>query len=139
MSYELLDKINSVSDVKTLSDGDVTRLCSEIREFLVESTNSCGGHLASNLGAVEMTLAIHSVFDSPKDHIIFDVGHQCYTHKILTGRSKDFVKLRKKDGNYEVCIKFSGKRIRVGDSGGLRIDQFWQCSDQGCRNRRQPR
>ena len=94
MSYELLDKINSISDVKTLSDGDVTRLCGEIREFLIEKVAKTGGHLASNLGVVELSVALHRVFDSPTDHIIFDVGHQSYVHKLLTNRKDMFNNLR---------------------------------------------
>ena len=68
----------------------------DIRSFLIESISKTGGHLSSNLGIVEVTVAMHYVFDSPKDKMIFDVGHQCYTHKILTGRSTQFATLRKK-------------------------------------------
>ena len=98
MKYSLLDGINSPSDVKKLNKDQIPALASEIREFLIESAEVRGGHLASNLGVVEMTLAIHSVFDSPSDHIIFDVGHQCYVHKILTGRKERFNDLRKPGG-----------------------------------------
>lgn len=98
MSYRFLDGINSPSDLKKLSKSDIPMLASEIREFLVENVEKKGGHLASNLGVVELTLAIHTVFDSPNDHIIFDVGHQSYVHKILTGRKDDFVNLRTPGG-----------------------------------------
>lgn len=98
MKYSLLDGINSPSDLKKINKNEIPALCNEIREFLIESTEACGGHLASNLGAVEMTLAIHTVFDSPSDHIIFDVGHQSYVHKIVTGRKNDFINLRKPGG-----------------------------------------
>ena len=98
MEYSLLDGINSPSDLKKLDKNQITVLASEIRQFLIESVEERGGHLASNLGVVELTLAIHSVFDSPKDHIIFDVGHQCYIHKILTGRKDRFSELRKPGG-----------------------------------------
>ena len=98
MKYNLLDGINSPSDLKKLDKKQIPALSQEIREFLIESTEECGGHLASNLGAVEMTLAIHSVFDSPDDHVIFDVGHQSYVHKIITGRREEFKKLRKPGG-----------------------------------------
>ena len=98
MSYKLLDGINSPSDLKKLNKSSVSALAQEIRDFLIESTERNGGHLASNLGVVELTLAIHTVFDSPKDHIIFDVGHQSYVHKILTGRREEFVNLRKSGG-----------------------------------------
>lgn len=98
MEYSLLDGINSPSDLKKLNKDQISVLASEIRQFLIESVEERGGHLASNLGVVELTLAIHSVFDSPRDHIIFDVGHQCYVHKILTGRRERFHELRKPGG-----------------------------------------
>lgn len=98
MKYSLLDGINSPSDLRKLNKDDIPALSREIRDFLVESTRERGGHLASNLGVVELTLAMHTVFDSPKDHIIFDVGHQSYVHKILTGRKDDFDKLRTTGG-----------------------------------------
>lgn len=98
MKYALLDGINSPSDIKKLDKKEIPELCNEIREFLIESTAECGGHLASNLGVVELTLAIHTVFDSPTDHIIFDVGHQSYVHKIITGRRNRFADLRTPGG-----------------------------------------
>ena len=98
MNYELLEKINSVSDVKALSHDGVERLCAEIREFLIEKIGQRGGHLASNLGVVELSVAMHRVFYSPSDHIIFDVGHQAYVHKLITGRRCDFDKLRTPGG-----------------------------------------
>ena len=76
MKYQILGSVNSPTDLKKLKKHDIPLLSEEIRSFLVESTTRHGGHLASNLGVVELTLAIHSVFDSPKDHILFDVGHQ---------------------------------------------------------------
>ncbi len=94
MSYKLLDKINSPSDLKALNDSDIHLLSKEIRTFISDAVSKNGGHLASNLGVVELTLAIHKVFDSPADRIIFDVGHQSYTHKIITGRRGDFENLR---------------------------------------------
>ena len=87
MDYKFLEAVNSPDDLKALSDGDIPVLCDEIRHFLIENVNKSGGHLASNLGVVELTVAIHKIFDSPKDHIIFDVGHQAYVHKLLTGRT----------------------------------------------------
>lgn len=97
MSYRILDGIKSPEDLKRLPEGDIEPLCTEIRDFLIKSVGERGGHLASNLGVVELTLAIHRVFDSPKDHIIFDVGHQAYVHKIITGRG-DFSHLREPGG-----------------------------------------
>ena len=98
MSYEILDRINSPEDLRVVPRSDLDQLSSEIREFLVEITEKNGGHLASNLGIVEITLAIHRVFYSPKDHIVFDVGHQSYVHKLITGRREAFSDLRKTGG-----------------------------------------
>lgn len=98
MKYKLLPQINTPGDVKKLSNKQLELLCFEIRDFLVNSVSKTGGHLASNLGTVELTVALHKVFDSPDDKLLFDVGHQCYTHKILTGRREQFNTLRKKDG-----------------------------------------
>lgn len=81
-----------------MSNEELTILCSEIRRFLLQSVSQTGGHLASNLGAVELTVALHRCFDSSRDRLIFDVGHQCYTHKMLTGRIEQFAKLRKFGG-----------------------------------------
>ena len=88
--------IESPRQIKDLTIDELTQLCSDIRAFLIDSISKTGGHLSSNLGIVEVTVAMHYVFDSPKDKVIFDVGHQCYTHKILTGRSTQFATLRKK-------------------------------------------
>ena len=93
-NYLYLDKISSPADLKALPAEAMSALADEIRRELVARVTENGGHLASNLGVVEMTMAIHRVFDSPKDHIIFDVGHQSYVHKMLTGRFKDFDTLR---------------------------------------------
>ncbi len=90
----LLDQIQKANDIKQLSPKDYPQLAQEIRDFLVNITSRNGGHLASNLGVVEMTMALHLTFDLPKDKIIWDVGHQSYTHKILTGRKDDFTQLR---------------------------------------------
>lgn len=94
----LLDSVNAPSDIKKMNNKELEELCSDIREFLVETVSETGGHLASNLGVVELTVAMHKVFNSPVDQIVFDVGHQCYTHKILTGRKEQFKTLRKEGG-----------------------------------------
>ena len=94
----LLDSIHSPADVRALPEGQLPQLCQELREFLVKSLSETGGHLASNLGAVELTVAIHRVFDTERDRLVFDVGHQCYVHKILTGRRERFDTLRQLDG-----------------------------------------
>lgn len=82
----VLDLINKENDIKNLSPQQLPELAWEIREFLIGNVSKTGGHLASNLGAVELTMALHLVLDFPKDKLIWDVGHQSYTHKILTGR-----------------------------------------------------
>lgn len=97
-NYRLLDGINSPADLKALPGSEMTCLAREIRHFLVSNVTKTGGHLASNLGVVELTLALHRVFDSPKDHIIFDVGHQSYVHKLITGRRDEFATLRRPGG-----------------------------------------
>lgn len=97
-AYPHLNKINSPEDLKALPEEDLPALAAEIRAFLVERVLENGGHLASNLGVVELTLAIHRVFSSPHDHIIFDVGHQSYVHKLITGRREAFDTLRKAGG-----------------------------------------
>ncbi|CAM3589667.1 1-deoxy-D-xylulose-5-phosphate synthase [Marinicrinis lubricantis] len=94
----LLDQINNPSDLKQLSLSQLETLAGEIRTFLIEQLSKTGGHLAPNLGVVELTIALHYLFDSPKDKFIFDVGHQSYVHKILTGRKDRFDTLRKYKG-----------------------------------------
>ncbi|MBQ7380220.1 MAG: 1-deoxy-D-xylulose-5-phosphate synthase [Clostridia bacterium] len=96
--YKYLGKINSPHELKKLDQEALLCLNREIREFLIECVRENGGHLASNLGVVELTVALHRVFDSPKDHIIWDVGHQCYVHKLLTGRFDRFDTLRQSGG-----------------------------------------
>ena len=98
MEYNFLNKINSPQDVKSLNDTEVNTLCQEIRDCIISTVSQNGGHLAANLGSVELTVAIHRAFNSPEDAIIFDVGHQCYTHKLLTGRFERFNTLRQENG-----------------------------------------
>ncbi|MDO4917589.1 MAG: 1-deoxy-D-xylulose-5-phosphate synthase N-terminal domain-containing protein, partial [Rothia sp. (in: high G+C Gram-positive bacteria)] len=92
-----LEKISEPKDLRDLSEQQMLELAQEIRDFLVEHVAQTGGHLGPNLGVVELTLGIHRVFDSPKDSIIFDTGHQSYVHKLVTGR-QDFSHLRQKGG-----------------------------------------
>jgi 1-deoxy-D-xylulose-5-phosphate synthase len=94
----LLGSVHGPTDLKRLSAEQLPRLATEIREFLVDKVTTTGGHLGPNLGVVELTMAIHRVFDSPDDPVIFDVGHQAYVHKVLTGRQEDFDRLRKQGG-----------------------------------------
>lgn len=93
-----INDIKSPSQIKNMSVSELYELSNDIRAFLIDSISKTGGHLSSNLGVVELTVALHYVFNSPKDKFIFDVGHQCYAHKILTGRANQFNTLRKKDG-----------------------------------------
>lgn len=94
----VLEKINEVNDIKKLDRGELPILAEEIRDFLIQKISVSGGHLASNLGVVELTMALHLAFDMPKDKVIWDVGHQSYTHKLLTGRREGFDTLRKYGG-----------------------------------------
>ncbi len=103
MEYKFLSRINKPDDIKKLNTDELETLSDEIRFKLIETVSENGGHLASNLGVVELTIAMHKVFDSPNDQFVFDVGHQCYTHKLLTGRYNEFYTLRKKGGISGFC------------------------------------
>lgn len=94
----LLEKIKKPNDIHNVALGDFPQLAEEIRSFLIESVSRTGGHLASNLGVVELTMALHNVLEFPEDKLIWDVGHQAYTHKILTGRKQEFASLRREGG-----------------------------------------
>ena len=98
MKYSILSKIKSPADVKALNSSELQSLCEEIRDCIITTVSKNGGHLASNLGAVELTIALHRAFNSPNDAIIFDVGHQSYAHKLLTGRFDKFNTLRTEGG-----------------------------------------
>src|SRR5919197_3953631 len=94
----LLAQVRTPTDLKRLSPDQLPGLAAEIRQFLVAKVSRTGGHLGPNLGVVELTIALHRVFDSPQDRVLFDTGHQAYVHKILTGRQDEFDRLRKRDG-----------------------------------------
>lgn len=94
----IIEKVNSSEDIKKLSREELETLCAELRRFEVDCISRTGGHLASNLGTVELTVALHRVYDTTKDRLVFDVGHQCYTHKIITGRRDSFPTLRQHGG-----------------------------------------
>ncbi len=98
MGYPILDTVNSIQDLKALKEDRLPALCEELRMFLIKHVSKTGGHLASSLGAVELIVAMHYVFDSPMDKLVFDVGHQAYVHKILTGRKEAFDTLRQEGG-----------------------------------------
>ena len=98
MSYPLLETIASPYDLRQLERKQLAQLAGELREFLIESVSQTGGHLSSNLGTVELTIALHAVYDTPADRLVWDVGHQCYPHKILTGRREGMQNLRMRGG-----------------------------------------
>ncbi|MGN1081884.1 MAG: 1-deoxy-D-xylulose-5-phosphate synthase N-terminal domain-containing protein, partial [Acutalibacteraceae bacterium] len=97
-AYQLLPKIKSPDDFRNFNNKQLNSLCAEIRDLIIKTVSQNGGHLASNLGVVELTVALHKSFHSPEDSIIFDVSHQCYAHKILTGRYDKFGTLRQNGG-----------------------------------------
>ncbi len=97
-TYKLLDKVNSPKDIKNFSMDELRRLCQEIRSYMIECCAVNPGHLGSSLGAVELMVGLHYVYDAPEDKLVFDVGHQAYAHKIITGRREEFRKNRMKDG-----------------------------------------
>ena len=122
----VLGKINQVNDIKKLDKDELSLLAAEIRQFLIEKISVTGGHLASNLGVVELTMALHLAFSLPEDKIIWDVGHQSYTHKILTGRRDGFDGLRKYGGmsgfpkrNESACDAFNTGHSSTSISAGL--------------------
>src|SRR5690348_12584126 len=94
----ILETIHSPADLRKLDADRLPELAAEIRAFLVEQTSRTGGHLSPNLGVVELTFALHRVFDSPRDAIVWDTGHQAYVHKLVTGRAREFARLRQADG-----------------------------------------
>ena len=97
-TYRILEKVNSPADIKGLDMGELRELCEEIRQYMIECCSVNPGHLGPSLGAVELVVALHYVYDAPHDKIVFDVGHQAYAHKIITGRREAFLKNRMKDG-----------------------------------------
>ena len=99
MDYKLLSNIKGPEDVKKLSQDELKELAAEVREALFNRTTKIGGHFGPNFGAVELTIALHYIFDSPKDQFVFDVAHQTYTHKMLTGRSIAYTD----DAHLEMC------------------------------------
>ena len=122
----MLERIQKENDIKNLNMEEITELADEIREFLIEKISKTGGHLASNLGVVELTIAMHLVFDLPQDKMIWDVGHQSYTHKLLTGRKEGFDILRQYGGmsgfpkrKESVCDAFDTGHSSTSVSAGL--------------------
>ncbi len=97
-TYSILDKVDSPADIKGLSMDELRQLCSELRSYMVECCSINPGHLGSSLGAIELIVGLHYVYNAPQDKLVFDVGHQAYAHKIITGRREAFRKNRMKDG-----------------------------------------
>ena len=122
----ILQNIHGHEELAALDDAQRLRLCAEIREYLVSNVSQTGGHLASNLGAVELTVAIETVFNTMRDRLVFDVGHQSYVHKLLTGRQADFSRLRQFGGISgfpnpgNMCSKGNGLYLHVSPIPG-----FW--------------
>ena len=98
LNYPLLDQIESPKDLRQLTEQQLPQLADELREFILGSVSKSGGHLASGLGVVELTIALHYIYNTPDDRLVWDVGHQCYPHKILTGRKHQLASIRQKDG-----------------------------------------
>ena len=96
--YELLKTVNDPTELRQLDRKQLPQLADELRAYLLDTVSKTGGHLSSNLGTVELTIALHYVFDTPEDRIVWDVGHQTYAHKILTGRREQMARLRMTDG-----------------------------------------
>lgn len=114
MTERLLDRIDSPADLKQLTERDLDTLASEVRQELTDTLRRVGGHLGSNLGIVELTIALHRVFDSPRDRIVFDVGHQCYVHKLLTGRRARFGTIRQYGGLSGFCSREESPHDQFG-------------------------
>ena len=119
LQSKLLEQIESPADLKKLPVESLPRLAQEIREKIIDTVSKTGGHLSPNLGVVELTIALHYIFDSPQDKIIWDVGHQCYTHKLLTGRRDQFHTLRQFNGLSGFPSRSEGPHdfFNVGHSG----------------------
>ena len=130
----MLEKIQKPNDIKKIPADQLPALAEEIREFIIESLSKTGGHLASNLGVVELTIAMHRVFDLPKDKLIWDVGHQSYTHKILTGRKDGFETLRREGGISDLDFR----RRRLCACTGTEKRKLFRCFDhrRWCADRR---
>jgi 1-deoxy-D-xylulose-5-phosphate synthase len=116
MTDTILSRINSPGDLKNLTESELAVLAAEVRQTIIRTVSRTGGHLASNLGVVELTIALHRVFDSPRDKLVWDVGHQCYTHKLLTGRREAFSTLRQ-EGGLSGFPKRAESRHDILDSG----------------------
>ena len=125
----VLDQIQNVNDIKNLTEEEIDTLREEIRTFLIESIAKTGGHLASNLGVIELTMALHLSFDLTKDKIVWDVGHQSYTHKILTGRKDGFEHLREYADSQR--LRNVRRTVSIRDIVPPRFQQDWEWRKPG--------
>src|SRR5437762_11051003 len=110
----VLDRIQQPRDLRLLHREELLELCREIREFTVESVQKTGGHISSSLGTVELTVALHRVFDSPRDKLVWDTGHQAYVHKMLTGRRDQFGGLRQQGGMSGFLVRTESEHDMFG-------------------------
>ena len=111
----LLDKVSYPEDLRSFSSHELKQLADELREYLLYSVGVSGGHLGSGLGVIELTIVLHHLFNTPEDNLIWDVGHQAYPHKILTGRKEDIQKIRQKDG----LAPFPSRNENIYDAFGV--------------------
>jgi len=110
----VLERINDPSDMRALNKDELLQLCREIREYTVEMVQRTGGHISSSLGTVELTVALHRVFDSPRDKLVWDTGHQAYVHKMLTGRRTRFDTLRQLGGISGFLVRTESEHDQFG-------------------------
>src|SRR3954462_6820212 len=110
----LLDKIDGPADLKGLSDDELTQVAQEVRELIIETIGEIGGHFGANLGACELAVALHSVLESPRDKILWDVGHQAYPHKVLTGRRDELPSIRHYGGLAPFCSRAESEHDIMG-------------------------
>lgn len=127
----------SPADIRKMTNDELNVLCDELRSFIYEKVSECGGHLASNLGAIEATVALCNVFDFTKDKIVFDVGHQCYAYKALTGRADQFDSLRKEGGHFGVSEtrRKSVRFLQYGACGNVGFCGNRHCESAGSEKR----
>ena len=122
----ILDKVNTNSDIKQLSANEMNSLADEIRELIIKKVNTTGGHMGPNLGFIEPTIALHYVFNFPIDKLVFDVSHQCYAHKVLTGRKEGFT-------NPDLYEKYTGYTAPEESRTHLNISKL---SNRCCKSQR---
>ena len=135
--YELLSTINDPADLRSLDRRQLAQVATELRQFLIESVSQTGGHLSSNLGTVELTIALHRVFQTPHDKFVWDVSHQVYVHKILTGRKNRFRTIRQTDGLNGFALRSESPHdcFGAGHAGTALSAALGMCAARDQRNR----